>query len=281
MTRTPWFKFYPADYTRDGAVTEMSHAERGLYIDMLCWSWENGPLPNDHARLERIFGIVGEDFAPLWAAVRPCFEGGHELVNPRLEQERAEAEARIERAKKGGQARAKQSPSTAQAEPKQEPSTASAPLPAPVSGSGSGSGSESGSESEKNQTRARARSSSGGKRGPEREPWVEVALRAEYKALTASPYREAWHRWRDHCVDRHTAAKLPTATRAAAIFNSHLSDIPLAIKAIDAAIRNDWKGPELRYVQDRKRSEAPRAQVNGAGESWADRKARIAREEAK
>jgi uncharacterized protein YdaU (DUF1376 family) len=58
----------------------------GLYIHLLAWSWDNGPLPNDAAWRER---VIGPDAVRLWAAVSKRWKKtARGWINLRLERQR-------------------------------------------------------------------------------------------------------------------------------------------------------------------------------------------------
>lgn len=102
----PYFKFYPSDFMGSGKVQMMSPAEVGIYIKLLCHSWQEGPLPDDPNRLWRIAGASPDEMSEAWPAVRKCFDktpGG--MVHPRLEKERADAQDRREKARAAANAR--------------------------------------------------------------------------------------------------------------------------------------------------------------------------------
>ncbi len=83
----PWLAWWPADYL--GATRAMTIAERGAYIDLLNYSWLNGPLPHEPDRLARMIGVTPQEFAAVWPMIRPKFEvTPHGLVNNRMERER-------------------------------------------------------------------------------------------------------------------------------------------------------------------------------------------------
>jgi len=54
-------------------VRMMSFAERGLYLEMLAWSWIMGPLPADPKRLAR---LLGADVQEIEGPCRRCCRNG-------------------------------------------------------------------------------------------------------------------------------------------------------------------------------------------------------------
>lgn len=83
--KSPAFQFYPADFMSDELVQIMSNEEVGVYIRMLCHDWINGGLPDDSARLLRLFNC---DQAVLEICLSTFTEKGGRLFNNRLTKER-------------------------------------------------------------------------------------------------------------------------------------------------------------------------------------------------
>ena len=107
MASLPYFKFYPADFMGSGKVQIMHPAEKGIYISLLCYEWQEGPLPDDSARLGRIAGASPREMKEAWPSVRACFsidENGC-LYHPRLEREREDAMSKSESAKRSASKR--------------------------------------------------------------------------------------------------------------------------------------------------------------------------------
>lgn len=144
--RSPAFQFYPKEFLADGNVGGMSLQERGAYITLLCFCWNDGSIPTDPARLATMCGTTAKAFAACWPAVRACFrEHDGRFIHPRLERERAKQddhrERRSDRGVRGAEGRwKKHDPSMPQASPKHDPSIAQAML-----GDGSASASPSAS----------------------------------------------------------------------------------------------------------------------------------------
>ena len=86
---SPAFQFYPKDYMTDANVMEMTHEQRGIYIDLLSIYWLEDGLPSDLGRLARLVGLPPKRFERLWPAISRCFkiEGGA-LRQKRLEEEK-------------------------------------------------------------------------------------------------------------------------------------------------------------------------------------------------
>jgi uncharacterized protein YdaU (DUF1376 family) len=88
-------------------VRLMTLEQRGAYHEMLCVSWQIGPLPDDHSLLSRLLGIDIETFERVWVSpLSECWEKTElGLVNERLEKERRWAENRQEKARKAADAK--------------------------------------------------------------------------------------------------------------------------------------------------------------------------------
>ena len=88
----PWFKMHARDFLAAEDVPLMSLAERGAYITLMCYAWNDGSLPADNAKLARLCGVTEEEFNGVWPALKPCFEKkSKRLVHPGLEHERRNA----------------------------------------------------------------------------------------------------------------------------------------------------------------------------------------------
>jgi uncharacterized protein YdaU (DUF1376 family) len=69
----------------------MSMQERGVYITLICYCWQQGTLPSDPEKLALLCRLPMTAFRKLWPAVSVCFRAhanGQRLVHPRLERER-------------------------------------------------------------------------------------------------------------------------------------------------------------------------------------------------
>lgn len=90
--KAPAFQFYPKDFLTDEHVALMSLQERGAYITLICYCWQQGSLPAEHEHLARFCGTPLAVFRRLWPSIAPCFRPhpsqGDRLVHPRLEKER-------------------------------------------------------------------------------------------------------------------------------------------------------------------------------------------------
>jgi len=115
MSTLPWMKFYPSDFMGSPKVRSMIARDRGIYISLLCHSWEEGSIPDDPNKLWMRCGVTPEQMREAWPTIRECFkqhpqEDG-KLINERIEEERKLAMRRRESARKAGKSSA-QSAST-------------------------------------------------------------------------------------------------------------------------------------------------------------------------
>lgn len=104
----PWFRFYVREWLTDVRVRAMSLAARGAYIDLLCYQWENGTVPEDLASIARLIGATAAELEQVWPELKdrfpPVRRGG--LQNPRLENERIASRRRRDSATTAGRASA-------------------------------------------------------------------------------------------------------------------------------------------------------------------------------
>ena len=105
--KSPAFPFYAKDWLADDKRTEMSAAQRGIYVDLLAYQWNNGSVPADPAEMARITGespaMMRKLFVGCLASAFPI-NGTGRRKNPKLEQWRTEQDKYRERKSKAGQA---------------------------------------------------------------------------------------------------------------------------------------------------------------------------------
>ena len=88
MSDLPYFKFYPGDWLK--GVLALTLEERGAYITLLSWSWENGPLPTERQARANILGVTTRKLDALWRRLSDHWEHTSVgWVNERMELERA------------------------------------------------------------------------------------------------------------------------------------------------------------------------------------------------
>jgi uncharacterized protein YdaU (DUF1376 family) len=85
--KPPAFQFYARDWL--SSTLGMPWDVMGLYIHLIAWSWDNGPLPDDPRWRRRIIGSDAKTAAKLWAALERRWEKtARGWINPRLEHQR-------------------------------------------------------------------------------------------------------------------------------------------------------------------------------------------------
>ena len=89
--KSPAFSFYASNFL--ASTLTFSLRERGAYISLLAWSWENGSIPNEAKARCKILGCTAREERLVWETLQDKFtlEDGA-LKNPRLEAERAKQE---------------------------------------------------------------------------------------------------------------------------------------------------------------------------------------------
>jgi uncharacterized phage protein (TIGR02220 family) len=83
----PAFLMYPKDWI--SGTGEMTLAEKGAYIGLLCYQHQNDGLPNSIDRIARIVGVSISEFTPIWNEIKCKFyeaENGR-LYNHKMAQE--------------------------------------------------------------------------------------------------------------------------------------------------------------------------------------------------
>lgn len=84
MSKAPAFQLFAGDFLSD--TLTWSARELGVHIRLMCWSWDNGPIPEDPKRRNRI----DPDCGACWSTVGTKWssDGNGGLVNARLEKTR-------------------------------------------------------------------------------------------------------------------------------------------------------------------------------------------------
>lgn len=90
--RSPWFAFYADDYI--AGTRDMSAAARGVYVDLLCYQFTHGAIPDDSRKICRIAGIFPDEWEEIEGEVREKFRESEQgkLSNERMESEREKRE---------------------------------------------------------------------------------------------------------------------------------------------------------------------------------------------
>ena len=101
--QSPSFQFYARDWLASSSVRRMTLAERGAYIDLLAYAWQDGGLPDDDAEIARLLQVSLRVWRTLAPRVRSRFQvQDGRLINARLEGVRAEQAAYRERRANSG-----------------------------------------------------------------------------------------------------------------------------------------------------------------------------------
>jgi len=123
-----YFQFRHRDWISSSTVRRMSLAERGAYIELLSYQWEDGFIPDDIEELSRMIGVSLADFRKLWPRLEQSFPLAEigKRVNPVMEKDRIEAERKrdqlIQNGTKGGRPKKpKEKQTEKQKETKQKP----------------------------------------------------------------------------------------------------------------------------------------------------------------
>jgi len=91
--KPPSFPFYVKDWL--SGTRRLSLAAKGAYIDLLAWSWDNGPVPRNVTEIAKILSATDSETTKIWRQLRTRSfrKVPNGYVNPRLEQERAKSKA--------------------------------------------------------------------------------------------------------------------------------------------------------------------------------------------
>lgn len=105
--RLSWFAFYPTDWSMDEHVMLMTMEERGVYITLLCYAWQNGGLPTECDRIARALQMDAEQVQRMFdGPLGQCWvEVNGRLVNPRMQREADVAKTRSAKSRAAAQAR--------------------------------------------------------------------------------------------------------------------------------------------------------------------------------
>ena len=89
----PYCQFYCKEWLASSNTRKMNLAARGAYIDLLCYQWEEGSIPNDLAEIAKMLGCTKAKLSAIWSHldnVFPLCEDGKRR-NPRCENDRVKA----------------------------------------------------------------------------------------------------------------------------------------------------------------------------------------------
>ena len=93
-----YFPFYFADWSTSERVKLMTHATKGIYLDLIIHQWIEGSVPASPDLLARVIGASNDAFDLAWIELKGCFDlvceecgrrlnrRAHEERNAKLEQ---------------------------------------------------------------------------------------------------------------------------------------------------------------------------------------------------
>jgi uncharacterized protein YdaU (DUF1376 family) len=101
MSNSPAFQFYPREWLSDFDARALTDAQRGFYLDLVCYCWEADGLPNDTKKIAAAMNRPLQSFLKLWSTGVSdlFFERDGKLYNQKLEREKAKQAERSSRAK--------------------------------------------------------------------------------------------------------------------------------------------------------------------------------------
>lgn len=96
MPELPYVSFYCSDWLGDSKVRRMSLEARAVHFELICHSWDIGPIPAGEPLLvARLLGLTQKKYEALWEEIKPCWQQeGNDWWSPRLEKERAKQRAK-------------------------------------------------------------------------------------------------------------------------------------------------------------------------------------------
>ena len=101
-----WMPLYVYEFIADRNVQAMELDELGAYFRLILTQWVNGSVPEDRRELARLLHRDAETVERIWLALAPCYKAHPdlpgELVQGRVEEERATALSKLKGNRKGG-----------------------------------------------------------------------------------------------------------------------------------------------------------------------------------
>lgn len=79
----PYFPLYHRDWLAGGGTSVMTAEEKGAFIDLLCYAWEQSPpctLPDDDVALAKLGGVT----PARWKRIGPTLRKRFDVVGGRL-----------------------------------------------------------------------------------------------------------------------------------------------------------------------------------------------------
>jgi uncharacterized protein YdaU (DUF1376 family) len=101
-----WMPLYVYEFIADRNVQAMELDELGAYFRLILTQWVNGSVPADRRELARLLHLDAKTMERVWLALAPCYKAHPdlpgELVQGRVEEERAVALSKLRGNSKGG-----------------------------------------------------------------------------------------------------------------------------------------------------------------------------------
>ena len=102
--KPPAFQLYAREFYV--GTSAMSATAVGIYVRVLTWTWDNGPLPIEPAKIQKLIYLTPREFTRFWPEVEPKLnKTATGYVNEKLESVRNERSAfsreQSERGRKG------------------------------------------------------------------------------------------------------------------------------------------------------------------------------------
>lgn len=104
--KPPAFLLYVRDWL--SSTRAMAPDIKGHYIDLLAWSWDNGPVPLDADARARVLGVARAEADRVWTVLVEKWqrdEFGRGFINRRLEEQRKLLRAQTEHARAAARSR--------------------------------------------------------------------------------------------------------------------------------------------------------------------------------
>ena len=104
-----WFKFWAKEYLADTKVRRLTYEQRGILQTLWAFAWEEGSIPSDAAELGNMLGMSAKSMRTHCEWIYRFFPEApgdpSKRMSPRLEMDRAEADAKGSRARESAMQR--------------------------------------------------------------------------------------------------------------------------------------------------------------------------------
>lgn len=94
----PYFPFYHRDYLSSSLVAQMPLVAEAIYLKLLMFQWEDGFIPGEESRLQRMVRASDSEWAEFLPFVDQAFPviDSNRRANPRMVKDREKAEQKVE-----------------------------------------------------------------------------------------------------------------------------------------------------------------------------------------